>query len=134
MRGKIVQIIRACELSKPILCWVTLHYWELCHGQPCELSGRCQLARVKLSRLYCMCRNRFGTQIRQWIPYRLENLEKIGKHFPGREKSGNFEHTGKVSEYYQNTGKIGDFCDYFYCDFNFRQYLFLIFIWDFQCK
>ena len=26
---------------------------ELCTGQPCELSGRCELARVKLSGLYC---------------------------------------------------------------------------------
>ena len=32
------------------------------------------------------------------FPLRLENLEKWGRHFPVREKSGNFEQTGKVRE------------------------------------
>ena len=38
---------------------------------------------------------------------------KMGRHFPVREKSGNFEHTGKVGEksgkITQNTGKLGEF-------------------------
>ena len=38
---------------------------------------------------------------------------KMGKHFPVREKSGNFEQTGKVREksgkITQNTGKISEF-------------------------
>ena len=40
MRWKIVRIIRAGKLSKPILCWVTLRYGELCIGQSCKLSER----------------------------------------------------------------------------------------------
>ena len=32
------------------------------------------------------------------FPLGLENLEKMGRHFPVREKSGNFEQTGKVRE------------------------------------
>ena len=31
---------------------------------------------------------------------KLENLEKVGKLFPVREKPGNFEQTGKVREFY----------------------------------
>ena len=31
---------------------------------------------------------------------------KIGRHFPVREKSGNFKQTGKVRENSQNTGKF----------------------------
>ena len=44
---------KSCKLSEPILHQVTLHYGELCIRQPCELSGRCELARVKLSGLHC---------------------------------------------------------------------------------
>ena len=50
---KIVLIIRACELSEPSLHYILINDRELCPGQPCELSGRCELARIKLSRLYC---------------------------------------------------------------------------------
>ena len=53
MRGKIVRIIRECKLSKPILHCAFVNGGELCTGQPCELSRRCELARVKLSGLYC---------------------------------------------------------------------------------
>ena len=31
---------------------------------------------------------------------------KMGRHFPVREKSGNFVKTGKVGNFTQNTGKI----------------------------
>ena len=31
---------------------------------------------------------------------------KMGKHFPVREKSGNFEQTGKSGNFTQNTGKL----------------------------
>ena len=43
------------------------------------------------------------------FPLGLENLEKVGRHFPVREKSGNFEQTGKVRETAQNTGKLREF-------------------------
>ena len=50
------------------------------------------------------------------FPLGLENLEKpgkMGRHFPVREKSGNFEQTGKVREksgkITQNTGKLRKF-------------------------
>ena len=33
-----------------------------------------------------------------WFPLGLENLEKMGEHFPVKEKSGNFAKTGKVRE------------------------------------
>ena len=31
---------------------------------------------------------------------------KMGDHFPVKEKSGNFVQTGKVREFYPNTGKV----------------------------
>ena len=40
----------------------------------------------------------FGLRATSGFPLRLENLEKMGRHFPVREKSGNFEQTGKVRE------------------------------------
>ena len=54
MYGKIVRIIQACKLSKPILHYILITDWDLCPGQPCELSRWCELARVKLSGLYCI--------------------------------------------------------------------------------
>ena len=33
----------------------------------------------------------------------------MGRHFPVREKSGNFEQTGKSGKITQNTGKLGEF-------------------------
>ena len=54
MRGKIVRIIRACELSEHILHCAHKNGRELCPEQACELSGACELARVKLSALYCI--------------------------------------------------------------------------------
>ena len=49
---KIVRIIQACELSKPILHYILFNDRQFCPGQPCELSGRCELARVKLSGIH----------------------------------------------------------------------------------
>ena len=34
---------------------------------------------------------------------------KMARNFPVREKSGNFDQTGKVREITQNTGKLGEF-------------------------
>ena len=34
---------------------------------------------------------------------------KMGRHFPVREKSGNFEQTGKSGKITQNTGKLREF-------------------------
>ena len=53
MREKIVRINQACEWSEPILCYVFINDWQLCPGQPCELSRACELVRVKSSRLFC---------------------------------------------------------------------------------
>ena len=44
MRRKTVWIIRACELSEPILCYVFFNGGELCTGQLHKLSRRCELA------------------------------------------------------------------------------------------
>ena len=49
MRGKIVRIIPACELSEPILHCIFINSRELCPEQLCKLSGAWELARVKLS-------------------------------------------------------------------------------------
>ena len=49
-----MRIIRACELSEPILHYVLINSRELCPEQACELSEACELARVKLSGLYCI--------------------------------------------------------------------------------
>ena len=38
-----------------------------------------------------------------WFPHGLKNL---GKHFPASEMSGNFEKTGKVTEFYPKCWKI----------------------------
>ena len=47
------------------------------------------------------------------VPTRTGKLGKMGRHFPVREKSGNFEQTGKVREksgkITQNTGKLKEF-------------------------
>ena len=44
------------------------------------------------------------------VPTRTGKPGKMGRHFPVREKSGNFEQTGKVGEKSgkttQNTGKL----------------------------
>ena len=40
-----------------------------------------------------------------WFPPGWENLEKMGRHFPVREKSGNFVKTGKVREFYSKYWK-----------------------------
>ena len=61
-----------------------------------------------------------------WFPLGLENLGKIGEHFPIREKLGNFAKTGKVREFYpkywenqkktyaenleKNTGEVREIC------------------------
>ena len=42
-----------CELSKSILCSVSINSSKLCPQQAYELNGVCELARVKLSGLYC---------------------------------------------------------------------------------
>ena len=54
MRGKIVRIIWACEWSESILHYIFTNGRELCPEQMCELSGACELVRVKLSGLYCI--------------------------------------------------------------------------------
>ena len=54
MCRKIMQIIRACKLSEPILHYVSMNGSELCPEQVCKLSGACELVRVKLSGLYCI--------------------------------------------------------------------------------
>ena len=54
MRGKIMQIIRACKLSEPLLHYVFMGARELCPERVCKLSGVCELVRVKLSGLYCV--------------------------------------------------------------------------------
>ena len=47
------------------------------------------------------------------VPTRTGKPGKMGRHFPVREKSGNFEQTGKVREksgkITQNTGKLREF-------------------------
>ena len=47
------------------------------------------------------------------VPTRTGTPGKVGRHFPVREKSGHFEHTGKVREksekITQNTGKLNEF-------------------------
>ena len=47
------------------------------------------------------------------VPTQTGKPGKMGRHFPVREKSGNFEQTGKVREksgkFTQNTGKLKEF-------------------------
>ena len=40
------------------------------------------------------------------VPTRTGKPGKMGRHFPVREKSVNFEQTGKVRKTTQNTGKL----------------------------
>ena len=51
------------------------------------------------------------------FPHQLESQEGMGEHFPGREKSGNVEHTGKVNEggfkYLKSQGILAIF-DFFF--------------------
>ena len=76
MRGKIVRIIRACKLSKPILHYVSINARELCPWQACELSGACELVRVKLSGLYCI-----SEQIILFYDGDQNVVEKINKSY-----------------------------------------------------
>ena len=48
------------------------------------------------------------------FPLGLENLEKMGRHFPVREKSGNFEQTGKVGENHTKYWKNWRISDKYY--------------------
>ena len=50
--------------------------------------------------------------------------KKMGKHFPVGEKSGNFEQTGKLREFYPKYSKGGGAGD-------FSQFLLLLFFSDF---
>ena len=55
------------------------------------------------------------------FPLRPENLEKMGRHFPVREKSGNFEETGKgksVRENHIKYQKTEGISDNFICCFS----------------
>ena len=52
-----MRIIQACKLCKPILHYIFVSGGEMWTGQLYELSGRCRLARVKLSRLHCILRH-----------------------------------------------------------------------------
>ena len=51
------------------------------------------------------------------FPLGLENLEKMGRHFPVREKSGNFEQTGKVRENHTKYWKTPGIWDKYYLIF-----------------
>ena len=70
------------------------------------------------------------------VPTPTGKPEKMGENFPMREKSGNFEQTGKDREIYTKYLKIKDFYTkqwkswnldnfLFFCDLNFRQFIFL---------
>ena len=52
---KIMRLIWGCKLSEPILHYVLMNGRELCAEQAYKLSWACELARVKLSGLYCTC-------------------------------------------------------------------------------
>ena len=55
------------------------------------------------------------------VPARTGKPGKMGRHFPVREKSGNFHQTGKVREksgkITQNTGKLREFQTNIICYF-----------------
>ena len=55
------------------------------------------------------------------VPTRTGKPGKMGRHFPVREKSGNFDQTGKVREksgkITQNTGKLREFQTNIICYF-----------------
>ena len=42
---------------------------------------------------------------------------KMGRHFPVREKSGNFDQTGKAGKMTQNTGKFRKISEKYYLSF-----------------
>ena len=52
--------------------------------------------------------------ISEQFPLRQENLKKIGRNFPVREKLGNFEQTGKVTENRTKYWKIQGISDKYY--------------------
>ena len=69
------------------------------------------------------------------VPTRTGKPGKLGRHFPVREKSGNFEQTGKVREksgkITQNTGKLRKF------EINIIWYFYILFLvifkWTVYC-
>ena len=52
------------------------------------------------------------------FPLGPENLEKMGRHFPVREKSENFEQTGKVQGNHTKYWKTPGISDNFICCFS----------------
>ena len=51
----------------------------------------------------------------------------MGKHFPDKEKSGNFEQTGKVREFYPKYWKMRKFYPkYWKSEENFGQFLYFL--------
>ena len=69
--------------------------------------------------LNCFCQRREGN-VR--VPTRTGKPGKMGRHFPVREKSGNFEQTGKFREKSgkatPNTGKLKEFQKKIICYFS----------------
>ena len=67
------------------------------------------IASLSHARLRSMIRSLYSCR----VPTRTGKPGKMGRHFPVREKSGNFEQTRKVKEksgkITQNTGKLREF-------------------------
>ena len=77
-----------------------------------------QLEREHQQGNVCVCVCVLVSGMWAWSRFQLglENLGKMGRHFPVKEKSGNFEQTGKVMEnhakYWKSPG-ISDKCSIF---------------------
>ena len=67
----------------------------------CFLVAPAFLKQSDLSSDYSICR----------VPTRTGKPGKVGRHFPVREKSGNFDQTGKVSENHTKYWKIEGISD-----------------------
>ena len=49
-----------------------------------------------------------------WLPRGLESLEKLENIFQSGKKSGNYEQTGKVREFYPKYWKRGNFSQFLF--------------------
>ena len=71
---------KSCELSEPILRYVFTNSRELCPEQVCELSRVCELARVKLSGLYCTKSDEVDLCHRTLIAQQIGSREVCHQH------------------------------------------------------
>ena len=93
----------ARNVSVTIVIWKVFGEIMNTMGMKYHLSRRREFL-ILYKRIKCACTFPLRAEIR--VPTRTGKPGKMGRHFPVREKSGNFEQTGKVRENHTKYWKI----------------------------